>query len=145
MLMDNGYSKVVKLSGGYTAWEVLNNPVVNNVTLPEGVITKIIRPFTLTGDGVHGTPVPNGSVITHWANGITEVTGPDNKRIILAKDTEAPLVIMGSGTSKPATWVYIMPKGVIVPPAGADKNITKMMLDGKLILTVIESPDAFKE
>jgi phage gp45-like len=26
-----------------------------------------------------------------------------------------------------------------------EKNITKMMLDGKLILTVIESPDDFKE
>ena len=144
MLLDNGYSNVAELRGGYTAWEVLNNPVVNNVTLPDGVITKIIHPFTLTGDAVHGTPIPNGSVITHWVNGSTEVIS-DGKRIVLAKDSEVPLVTMGSVTSKPATWVYIMPKGVVVPPAGNDKNITKMMLDGKLILTVIESPDAFKE
>ena len=49
----------MELSGGYTASEILNNPVVKNVTLPDGVIIKIIQPFTLMCDAVYVTSVPN--------------------------------------------------------------------------------------
>ncbi len=46
--------------------------------------TKIDAPLTLNGTEP-GTDIPRGSVVYHWANGITEVYGPNNKRIFIAK------------------------------------------------------------
>jgi hypothetical protein len=53
--------------------------------------------------------IPYGSVIYHWANGITEVFGPDEKRILIAKDSEA------------GVWVHPIP---YVPPPGTMESMT---------------------
>ena len=90
--------------------------------------------------GDNTTYIPHGSVIYHWANGITEVYGPDNNRLFIARDSEATSVVAPGG-SKPATRTFQVPDGAII--AQEDSNITKITLDDVLILTIIEKSEDF--
>ena len=142
MLLDNGYSNVFEMTGGFDAWTKAGYPAVTNIVYPAGLFTKVTGPFTLTSDETGGTSIPYGSVITHWRNGITEVTGPDNKRILLAKDSEAATVTTATGEVKYVTWIYKLPQGTTAIP-NAEPGVTKMMLNGQVILTIISKGENF--
>lgn len=79
--------------------------------------------------------IPHGSVIYHWANGITEAFGPDNKRLFIARDSEAASVAAPGGF-KPATHGFTIPDGSRI---SEENGTTKIYLDDELILTVIEA------
>lgn len=90
----------------------------------------------------HATYIPYGSVVYHWSNGITEVFGPDKKRIFIAKDSEAARIFHPTppGASNPggspATYSYQVPNGTLISSGIC-------LLDGKVILTVINSPEPY--
>lgn len=138
-LLDNGYTNVDEMEGGLTAWTEAGYPEVTSIVLPDSLFTKITSAFTLIPGATTGTPIPTGSVITHWVNGITEVTGPDNKRILLARDSDATMTVTESGNTA-VTWMYSLPAGASVQPGS---NETKMVLNGQVILTIVYSHDYF--
>lgn len=111
---------------------------------PATEFKKITAPLSLNEEE-NATVIPYGSVIIHWANGITEVYGPDNELIFIAGDSEAAM-IAAPGGHKPATHIYHVPSGAIIdeaalpPPWEEDSKITKVYLDG-LILTIIEKAE----
>lgn len=112
--------------------------------------TKIEAPLTLDGTKP-GTDIPRGSVVYHWANGITEVYGPDNKRIFIAKDSEAaevthPTPSGGGGRPSPATYMYQVPSGTSITGDIKEGNdtITKMYLNNRLILTVVKKSEDYE-
>jgi rhodanese-related sulfurtransferase len=140
-LMDNGYSNVEEIEGGFTAWTQAGYSVATNLNLPDSLFTKITGSFNLVPNVTNGTPLATGSVITHWANGITEITGPDNKRVMLVRDSDAPTQTVSSG-EKPVTWIYSLPSGTTVA-TNTDPGVTKFVLNTQVILTVINSADSF--
>jgi len=110
---------------------------------------KVTAPLSLYYDKEeNATVILFGSVIYHWANGITEVYGPDNKRIFIARDSEATMIAAPGGL-KPATHIYYIPSGALVdeaglpPPSDEGSKITKVYLGGRKILTVIEKSEDF--
>ena len=102
--------------------------------------TKVTAPFTVDPES-EGFRIPQGSVIYHWANGITEVYGPDNTRILIAKDAEAAQIPAPGGPA-PATHVYYVPSGTSGGPDESGK-INKNYLDDALILTIIEKDENY--
>ncbi len=146
ILTDSGYNNVLELSGGFDAWVKAGYPVVGKQPISDGEFTSITGHFTLDSKDTAGTLIPYGSVIYHWRNGITEVRGPDNGRLLLVRDAEAPTITMQSGTSKPATFIYKLPAGTTVDSGeGELKNETRFLLDGKVILTVISKFEELNE
>jgi len=87
----------------------------------------------------NATYIPHGSVIYHWANGITEVYGPDNNRLFIARDSETASV-GAPGGFKQATHVYHVPDGARI---SEDDGITRVYLNNSLILTIIEKSENF--
>jgi hypothetical protein len=124
----------------------LNNSLVTTASPDEFV--KVTAPLTLDGTEP-GTQIPWGSTVYHWANGITEVYGPDGKRLFIAKDAEAvewshPSGPNDSGIS-PATSILQVPNGSHIDRAdvaGADNAIT-VSANGSAILTVLTMPEDF--
>ncbi len=110
--------------------------------------TKITAPLTRNGTKP-GTDIPRGSVVYHWANGITEVYGPTDKLIFVAKDSEAAMLPHPSGPSgpfeSPATHMFQVPSGTSSneEAVGTD-NVTQMYLGNTLILTIIEKSESYK-
>ncbi len=112
--------------------------------------TIIDAPLTLDGTKP-GTDILRGSVVYHWANGITEVYGPDNNRIFIAKDSEAAMLPHPTppGSTEgpsPATYMYQVPNGTSIrneEVVGTD-NVTKCYLGDTLILTIIEKSEDYK-
>jgi len=104
------------------------------------MFTKVTEPFCVDPEEQHGFHIPQGSVIYHWANGLTEVYGPDNKRILIAKDS----LVMGTppGGPAPTTRIYYLPNGASVDTDESGK-ITRNYLDDTLILTIIEKDENY--
>ena len=107
------------------------------------VFTRITAPLTLDGTKP-GTDIPWGSVVYHWANGITEVYGPDNNRIFIAKDSSAA-VIVGPGGGRAATRMYQVPSGASIDTQAmvGIYKATKIYLGDRLIMTVIYKSENF--
>jgi hypothetical protein len=142
--MDNGYSNVFEMSGGFDAWDKAGYATAGSGVIPAALLTKVTGPFTLIAGDTEGTPIPYGSVITHWGNGVTEVTKPDNTRIVVAKDSEAAAITTSTGEVKPVTWLYRLPDGATMAP-NSEPGITKFLLNGNIILTVINNRADFTE
>ena len=62
------------------------------------MFTRVTEGFCVDPEYQYGFHIPQGSVVYHWANGITEVYGPDNKRILITKDS----LVMGTPPGGPA-------------------------------------------
>ncbi len=131
----------------YGVWEncqwsyLILEKLVDELIIPLPIeFDKITAPLTLDGTKP-GTDIPWGSVVYHWANGITEVYGADNKRIFIARDSEATQIAVPGGL-KPATHIYQVPSGAHITKGESD-NITEIYLDEVLILTVIEKSEDF--
>ena len=105
--------------------------------------TKVTAPFTIDPEQ-EGFRIPQGSVIYHWANGITEVYGPDNTRILIARDAEATQIPAPGGPA-PATYVYYGPNGTIGDWDESTNTMRIYLEDGALtlILTIIEKSESF--
>jgi hypothetical protein len=134
---------IVLCAVALTALLVLALAVGCGNTVPQGKspqFEKITAPLSLNEEEENATLIPYGSVIYHWANGITEVYGLDNTRIFIAKDSEAAQ-ISAPGGSKPATHIYHIPNEARV--SEEDSNITKVYLGESLILTVIKKSESF--
>ena len=110
----------------------------NPYNIKDDGFAVINTPLSLN-KGDNATYIPHGSVIYHWADGITEVYGPDNNRLFTARDSEATSV-GAPGGFKPATRVYHVPDGSRILE---DDGITRIYLDDSLILTVIEKSEDF--
>ena len=91
----------------------------------------VTSPFTVSEDP--GYRIPQGSVIYHLENGITEVYGPDNELILKAKDHKASQIPTPNGPRR-ATHIYQVPNGTRISTEG---NTTKCYLGETIILTVV--------
>ena len=109
-----------------------------------------IEPYTKISSGAdvicencdeNTTVIPHGSVIYHWANGITELYGPDNERLFIARDSEASQPVAPGGP-KPATHILQVPSGAHVSDEG--DNITKVYLGDATILTIINKSEDYQ-
>ena len=105
------------------------------------MFTRVTEGFCVDPEYQYGFHIPQGSVVYHWANGITEVYGPDNTRILIAKDAEAAQIPAPGGPA-PATHVYYVPSGTSGGPDESGK-INKNYLDDALILTIIEKDENY--
>jgi hypothetical protein len=103
---------------------------------------KITASLSLIQDDEYGTIIPYGSVIYHWANGITEVYGPDNTRILIAKDSEAAQLRTPAGWTEPATLGLGVPSGTNCVTSD-DGNITWFFLGDTLIGTKMYKSENF--
>ena len=99
--------------------------------------TVVTFGFTLNEGGA-GTLIPYGSTIYHWDNGITEVYGPDNVRILIAKDSECPMVPSPIGVSIPATRSYETPSNSAGDTEGNTMWIYKDWHKQTVILTIVD-------
>jgi len=110
------------------------------------VFTKITEALTLNADEP-GTHIPWGSVIFQWANGITELDGPDGTLIFLAKDSEAAILPHPSGLGmpgeSPATHIIGVPSGTHITNDPNNADITRHYLDGELILTLAKMSEDY--
>jgi len=104
------------------------------VTIQDDGFAIITAPLSLNKEA-NTTHIPHGSVIYHWANGITEVYDSYNNRLFIARDSEAASV-GAPGGFKPATHAYHIPDGSRI---SEEDGTTKIYLDDALILTVIEA------
>ena len=111
----------------------------NPYNIQDDGFAVITAPLSLN-KGDNTTYIPHGSVIYHWANGITEVYGPDNHRLFITRDSESASIVAPGGP-KPATRTFQVPDGAIV--ANEDSNTIKITLDDVLILTIIEKTEDF--
>jgi hypothetical protein len=92
------------------------------------------------------TYIQYGSIIYYWANGITEVFGPDGKRILIAKDSEATHEPVPAGVIAPVTHIISMPNdGSGTRSEEGSLTIEKHYLDSVLILTIIDSKDNYQQ
>ena len=91
--------------------------------------------------GKNTTFIPHGSVIYHWANGITEVYGPDSERLFIARDSEAATTTAPGGP-KPATFTLQVPDGAHISNEG--DNTTKIYQGDTLLLTISMMSDDFQ-
>jgi len=92
----------------------------------------ITAPFTVSDED--GYRIPQGSVVYHLENGITEVYGPDDELILKAIDYEASLVPTPGGLRR-ATHVFHVPNGTHIYGEG---NVQEFYLGDTLILTVVD-------
>ena len=116
------------------------------------MFTEVTDPFSVDPEDQYGFQIPQGSVIYHWANGITEVYGPDNNRMLIAKDSMVnyahPTPPNYPGTSgqprspSPTTHGYQVPNGSRIEPDD-DGTITRVYQGDTLILTIIEKSEEF--
>ena len=104
---------------------------------------KITQGFNLDPGSPGGTHIPQGSVIYHWANGITEADKPDGTLFLLAKDSEAATPPNPSGREIPATWIIQYPNGTSIGPDPNNADITRAYLGNKLILTIVSRSDNY--
>jgi len=117
------------------------------------MFTKVTSMFSVDPEDEHGFQIPQGSTIYHWANGITEVYGPDNQRILITKDSlvnySHPTPQPAPGTSSPprspspTSHGYQVPNNSTIDSSEGDTIIRVYSADGTLILTVIERPEEF--
>ena len=145
ILLDNGYSNVVEINGGLEAWTKAGYPVVTNIIVSAGGFTKVTKPLSLIPNDTDGTPLPFGSVIYHYTNGVTEVAGPDKQRILVALDADAATITTSNGDVKPATWIYRLPESTTASVGEGNSKTTNMYLNGKLILSIVLMQDNFKQ
>jgi hypothetical protein len=120
----------IKVTGALTIGE----PEQQNPDLPFSPSVQQLRPPMY---------IPVGSIVYHWANGITEVFGPNGKRIFIARDSEA-VEIPSPGppghTIPRATQVLEVPNGASIgEEEGLFTKTRQIQLDGKLIGTIIDS------
>ena len=111
----------------------------NPYNIQDDGFAVITASLSLDKEG-NNTYIPHGSVIYHWANGITEVYGPDNSRLFIARDSEAASMA-ASGGFRPASRTLQVPDGAIV--ADQDSNTITVTLDDVVILTIIEKDEDF--
>jgi|GEM_PF-4200368 len=117
-----------------------SNQPLSPVVIPKQPLqfTKITKGLIVSENAtVPGTYVPFGSTLYHWANGITELYGPDNKLIFIAKDSECA-VQYGPGGERPVTYGVQVPNGAVISTNKDDKNIMTVSLHGQIILTIIK-------
>jgi len=141
IIKDNGYTNVTEIAGGMDEWTKSGYPVSSNISTDN--LTVVTSPFTLIPGDISGTPLSHGSVIYHWANGVTEVVGPDKQPILIALDSEAAKSETSTGV-KAVTWLYRVPTGTEAR-LGDTSGTTGFYLDGKLILTVVLKNESFAE
>ena len=112
------------------------------------MFTKVTEPFSVDPEAQGGFHIPQGSVIYHWANGITEVYGPDNKRILITKDSLVKYSHPGppgGPFESPTTRGYYGPSGT-VDVCDESGNINWIWLEDDtltLILTIIEKDENY--
>jgi|WetSurMetagenome_2_1015567.scaffolds.fasta_scaffold238631_2 hypothetical protein len=113
------------------------------------VFTKITESLTLS-DNESGTHIPWGSVIYHWANGITEAYSANNSLIFISKDSEAARLPHPSGPNgpfeSPATFIIGVPNGALISSDPSDNTTMRIYLDHInkiLILTIITKSEDY--
>jgi hypothetical protein len=94
-------------------------------------------------DSEAGTRLPWCSTIYHWKNGITEVIGPDNNLILIAKDAEAKQLPVPEGPA-PATHVYQVPSGSRSTSEGKHQEVMTFYSGNDLIVTIVDKPRDFQ-
>jgi len=103
------------------------------------MFTKVTEPFSIDPEVSYGFQIPQGSVIYHWANGITEVYGPDNKRILITKDS----LVMGTPPEGPSPTTRIYHVNSDRGEWDESTQTQREYLNDVLILTVIEKTEKF--
>ncbi len=116
------------------------------------MFTKVTSMLSVDPEDEYGFQIPQGSTIYHWANGITEVYGPDNQRVLITKDSLVnyahPTPQPAPGTSapppspSPTSHGYQVPNGARIDHV-SDSLVKIYSADGTLILTVIDEPESY--
>lgn len=96
------------------------------------VVTVNAELSPVVGNHVHS--IPEGSIIYHSNNGITQVFDATGKQILIADDKKSALIKNPNG-AKPATWVHELPSGSTVDIIGNRMFATN---NGKVILTIVD-------
>jgi len=111
------------------------------------MFTKVTEPFSVDPEASYGFHIPQGSVIYHWANGITEVYGPDNKRILITKDSLVTTPVLGppgGPFESPTTRIYDVSNGTSTREDWDESTKTdRIYMDDTLILTIIEKDEDY--
>jgi hypothetical protein len=94
--------------------------------------SAIGEPFSL--NDLTGNKIPLGSTIHYFENGETEVTGPDNTRLLLSNDSLTGKMPTPNGEAKYSRIIFLPDCSEIVEGG----SLTKIYKDDKLILTVID-------
>ena len=110
----------------------------NPYNIQDDGFAVITAPLSLNKEA-NTTYIPHGSIIYHWADGITEVYGLDNNRLFIARDSDAAQVSAPGGPS-PATHIREVPNQSRI---SEDNGITRIYLGDTLILTVIHKTENF--
>jgi len=63
---------------------------------------------------------------------------------VLAKDSEVVTVTTSTGEVKPVTWLYQLPQGTTMA-SNIEPGISKWLLNGNIILTIINKHEDFTE
>ncbi len=139
ILTDNGYNDVSEIKGGIAAWTEAGYQVVYSTGLTTGNFTKVLTPFSLIPGDTNGTPIPQGAIINHWDNKITEVLGPDGVRFLVARDLEAATYTTTTGDVRPVTWIYLLPPGTERIPGNEREDF--YLIDELILSVVTKSAD----
>ncbi|MBA7668065.1 hypothetical protein ES703_76169 [subsurface metagenome] len=100
--------------------------------------TIVTKPLDVdSGNAIGGYPIPRGSTVHHYKNGIMKVFGPDGTLILKTRDSETPELPAPGGHKILATYQYITPNRS--RNERVDDWTTKVYDEnGELVLTVID-------
>jgi hypothetical protein len=136
----------------YLAIAAIIGLLVTCLAISGCMFTKVTAPLSIDPEDQYGFHIPQGSTVYHWANGITEVYGPDNKRILITKDSLVnyahPTPQPAPGTNAPPVSPSPTSRGYQVPNGARIDHVSDSLVniysdDGTLILTVIEEPESY--
>jgi hypothetical protein len=140
ILLDGGFNNVSRMKGGIDAWATAGFPLAIDTSYSIEDFTRVLTPFSLTSSGDKDTPIPIGSIIFHWANKVTEVVGPDSRRVLVALDLEASTITTSSGEVRPVTWIYLLPQGTKTVQGDSREDFYQ---GDRLILSVITKSEDY--
>jgi len=87
---------------------------------------------------------PAGSGMTNIVYSYDSIANGNYGKGLRTGMTDAATITTSNGEVKPATWIYRLPEGTTASVGEDNSKTTNMYLNGKLILSIVLTPDYFK-